>query len=144
MLRVFAPLLRSPYVAFVKRASGSAELKGLTVPERGRRLAAMYKALPPAEVDALRAEAAKMVIERQNAIAAGTIVPKGKKPKAKRAWSGRLSAFGVFLRESKDMPQLAGIGGKDRGKKLGEAWRSMSAEQKKVFVDKANATKPPQ
>jgi hypothetical protein len=67
----------SSYGVFISRNANRPEFNGLPVSERGKRMAAMYKALSPAEVEKLKTEAAAESKKRAAAAAKGeTAQPK--------------------------------------------------------------------
>ena len=77
----------SPFAVFIKRFGNSAELAGLKITARGRKLGKMYRALSRAELAKLKAEAAKTTFPKKR------VVPKQpRKPSAynlfvKRNWN---------------------------------------------------------
>lgn len=72
------------YGIFITRNANRPEFQGLPVAERGKRMAVMYKALPPAEIEKLKAEAAAESKKRAAAAANNeeTKEPKKRVPRA--------------------------------------------------------------
>ncbi len=101
----------SKYTVFIMRNRGNALLKGMKPVQRSRAMSKMYKALTPAELSALEAQAKKTIF-----------VTKRKVKKARK-----LTAWNKFVKANyskvKHLPNL------QRLKKLGQMWK---AQQRKA------------
>ena len=101
-------LRRGSFSQFMVETKSNKALQGLAVPERGRLLSKMYKALPAAELASLKQRA--------------SAIPKVNRVKAPKRQQRALSKYNLFVKEN--MSKFEGSIG-TRMKSVAALWRKM-------------------
>ena len=99
----------SPFALFLSKSKSHQALKGLSITERGRKCAELYRALSDSELEALRAEAQSASYMR-------------KPPKKEKVHTGRVTAWNRFVREN--MEKQKALGGKCNLREISVLWKA--------------------
>ena len=114
-----APLLRvSPYFIFMQENARNPQLRGLSVPQRGKKLAQLWKKLPQDQKDAILLKAYKTPYPKRHRSAA----PKKKRP---------LSPYNRFVKQKMDTPQVLCLPFERRMSTVAKMWKAQKAKTAK-------------